>query len=287
MQDSLEYVKFVLPILVLFAAFFLFPFVQGLLYSFTNWNSLSKSPTYVGLSNYLTAFKDQDFQSAVGFTLYFTLIYVVAVNVLAVFLALILSRPMSSAGALRATLFAPYILNVVTIGFIWQFIFGQFFTTLGEHTKFFLFGITWLGDAKVVPYTVAIVKTWQSVGYFMILYIAGLQMIPGELYEAATIDGAGGSARFRHITLPLLMPSVTIGVFLAIVSGMTIFPLILTLTGGGPGIASTSVSMYLYTVAFSQQRFGYGSALAVLFVIMMLIISLLQLKVFRKREVNE
>jgi len=287
LQDGIEYIQFVLPIFALFALFFLVPFVQGLFYSFTDWNSLSKYPQFTGVRNYIAAVGDHDFLHSISFTLYYTLIYLVAVNVIAMLLALLMTRPMATAGALRATLFSPYILNVVTIGFVWQFIFGRFFTSMFQHSGFFLFGISWLGDDRLVAYTVAIVKTWQSVGYFMILYIAGLQMIPTELYEVATIDGAGAWRLFWKLTLPLLMPSVTVAVFLALVGGMTVFPLILTLTGGGPGKSSTSIAMYIYAVAFEQQRFGYGSALAVLFVVMMLVISLLQLKVFRSREASE
>ncbi len=285
-QEVIEYIKFVLPIFLLFTAFFLVPFFQGIAYSFTDWNSVSPELHFLGIQNYIHAFKDNDFLNSIKFTTYYSIIYLVTVNIIALLLALLMTKKMKSANALRATLFAPYILNVVTIGFLWQFIFGRFFTSLYKETDFFLFGISWLGNKNIVPYTVAIVKNWQSVGYFMLLYIAGLQMIPNEIFESAKMDGARNWKLFRYITFPLLMPSVTICVFLALINGMRVFPLIMTLTEGGPGKSSTSIALYIYYVAFDQQRFGYGSTLAIIFVILMLIITLLQLKFFKSREVE-
>ena len=211
----------------------------------------------------------------------------ISVNVFGILLAILLTRSLRSAEPLRAMLFAPYILNLVTVGFIWQFIFGRLFTSLHQETGFFLFGMSWLGNGDIVPFTVTIVKTWQSVGYFMILYIAGLQMIPDEIFESARMDGSRGWNLFRHITLPMLMPSVTICVFLSLINGMRVFPLLLTLTEGGPGKASMSIAMYLYTVGFNRQQFGYASALTVLFVAMTLVVSLVQLKFFKRREVQQ
>lgn len=277
---------FATPLLLLYGVFFLYPLAGGFYYSFTDWNGLSAVTRFIGLDNYKDAFHDGLFLNAMKFTFSYTALYVVGVNVLGIGLAVVLNMQLRTRNALRTLFFAPYVLNMVTIGFVWQFIFGRLFIGLEESTGWSLFSVSMLGDGDNVMWAVVIVKIWQSLGYFMVIYLAGLQSVPEDLIEAAKVDGAGARVRFTRIVLPLLMPAITICVFTALVNGLRVFELILTLTGGGPGTASESIALNIYREAFEKGDFGSASAKAIILLAVIMLITLVQLKLFKSKEVS-
>jgi len=286
LRSKLDFVRFVVPALFLYLLFFIVPLLHTIYYSFTDWNGIARSRHFNGFENYIQIWTDKLFISSLKFTLSYALIYTIAVNVAALALALLLTRSIKSKTALRAVIFTPFLFNDVTVGFLWQFLLGRFMTGLYTETNLSIFGISWLSNENLVMYSIIFVKMWQAMGYFMVIYIAGLQLIPKEPLEAAVIDGATGWKQITRITIPLLFPTMAICVFLSITDALHMFPLLMTLTGGGPGHASESVSLYIYNTAFNNQQMGYASALAVVLAFIVLIITYFQLKVFRSKEVS-
>ncbi|MNZ42579.1 sn-glycerol-3-phosphate transport system permease protein UgpA [compost metagenome] len=208
------------------------------------------------------------------------------VNVLAILLALLLDMKLKTTPWLRAAFFIPYILSLVIVGFIWKFIFMQGFESLGTSTGWGIFSLSWLGNPNLAFISILLVSIWQSVGFYMVIYIAGLQSVPDDLKEAATVDGAGPFRRFFNITLPLLAPSITISVFMALTNSIKVFDVILSLTGGGPGGTTYSVAYDIYRDTFQNNLYGYGTAKALILFVAVLVITVIQLTIFKRREVE-
>ncbi len=281
-----DFIVFVGPLLLLYTLFFLFPLVNGVVYSFTDWNGLSRQVSFVGLDNYARVLRDTRFHESIVFTFGYTFFYLVMVNVLGLLAAVAMNRGMRTQGALRSLLFSPYVLNIVTVGFVWQFVFGRLFIGLSEATGLPIFEVSMLGDGDNVMAALVIVKIWQSLGYFMVVYMAGLQGVPADVLEAAEVEGANAWQTFWRVKFPLLMPSVTVCVFTALVNGLRVFELILTLTNGGPGTASESMALNIYTEAYEKSRFGYASTKSVFLLVIVLLVTVIQLNFFKKREVE-
>ncbi|MCI8831520.1 MAG: sugar ABC transporter permease [Lachnospiraceae bacterium] len=275
---------FSIPFLAMYFLFFLTPMVMGLWYSFTDWNGMDADYAVVGLDNFMRCFKDERFFQSFGFTFRYAFLYTAAVNCISLGLAAGLSKNSRRNQLLRGIFFAPNVLNLATIGFMWQFILGTLNIGLYKKTGWDIFQISWLNDKKVILYTVTLVRIWVSAGYNMIIYIAGIQGIDSGVREAAVMDGAGGMSLFRYVTLPLIMPALTSGIFLSLINSLKIFPLLMTLTQGGPGYYSESVSLNIYREAFETYRFGYASAKAILFTLVILAITGIQLRFFKKKE---
>lgn len=285
--EKLEFGVFTLPILIAIVAVFYYPFMMTIRYSLTKWNGISKNPTFIGLDNFKQIFMgDANFTSAAWFTIKYAILYIVLVNVLAILLALVLDMKLKTTSWLRAAFFIPYILSLVIVGFIWKFIFMQGFESLGESTGWGMFALSWLGEPGLAFISVLFVSIWQSIGFYMVIYIAGLQSVPDDLKEAATVDGAGPIRRFFNITLPLLAPSITISVFMALTNSIKVFDVILSLTGGGPGGTTYSVAYDIYRDTFQNNMYGYGTAKALILFVAVLIITIIQLTIFKRREVE-
>ncbi|WP_166245483.1 carbohydrate ABC transporter permease [Paenibacillus turpanensis] len=286
-KKSAEFLCFVAPAVILICISALIPFVMSLYYSFTRWNGIGKEVAFVGFRNFVEIFtEDSSALQSMLFTFKFSLWNVVLTNVLAILLALALTKALRSANVLRAVFFLPNIVSLVIIGFVWKFIFSKVFESLHQWTGFHVFQWSWLGDVDLAFVSVLFVNVWQSVGFFMMIYITGLQAIPQDLLEAADVDGVGGFAKFFRVTLPLLMPSLTVAVFLSIANSLKIFDVIYTLTYGGPGDATRSITMDIYTEAFVNNRFGYATAKSLIFVLIVLLITVVQVKFFKSREVE-
>lgn len=278
LMNKIDFVKFVFPILLLYIVFFVIPFFQTVGYSFTSWNGIDKTGNFIGLNNYINIFKDDLFFNSMRFTLSYAVLYTVAVNILAILFAMLLTKNLKTKTVLRAIIFAPFVFNNVTVGFLWQFLLGRFMTNLYDLTNWGIFGVSWLADERIVLYSVICVKIWQSLGYFMVIYIAGLQMIPQDPIEASIIDGARSWRMAVNIILPLLMPTIVVCLFFSLTDALHMFPLLMTLTSGGPGHASESISLYIYNEAFKNQRMGYASALSVILACLVLLITWVQLR---------
>ena len=281
-REITDYIKFVFPMLILYILFFILPLFQTIGYSFTDYNGINPKKEFTGLTNYFDVFQDKWFYNSMAFTGKSVLLMILLANVLGFLLALALNTKIRSRNILRAIVFCPFVFNNVTVGFIWQFLLGRFLTDLYPLTGWKVFNIGWLSDNSLVLYSVVFVKLWQSIGYFMVIYLAGLQLLPQDPLEAAVIDGCTGIKMIRYITIPLMKPTAFVCIFLAITESLNMFPLIMSLTNGGPGHASENISLYIYNEAFKSHRMGYASALAVILTIIMTIIAGLQMKLTRE-----
>ena len=286
-KQNVETVLYTLPAIILVVVMIYIPFVMSGFYSLTEWNGISKDPVFIGLKNFQTLFsKGSDFAQSLIFTVKYTVLFMIIANVFALLLAVILVKKLKTANILRGVFFIPYIMSMTIVGFIWKFIFSQGFAKLFEMTGMEFLNLSWLGDPKLAFYSVVFVGIWQSVGFYIVLYIAGLQAIPRDVLEAAIVDGANGPAKFFRVTLPLLGPSVTTCVFMSLTNSLKVFDIILALTKGGPGASTYSVTLDIYREAFQNNNYGLGSAKSLLFFLIILVLTQLVLKGFRGKEVD-
>lgn len=281
------YVLFVLPILIPFIFTVILPFFQGIAFSFVEWNGLAKvEKIFVGFQNYIDVFKDSRFITSLGRTSVFTLITVVLVNVIALAFATWVTSEIKFRNTGRAMLFMPYLIGGLILGYIWKYVLGQGMTLIaantGNNTLFF----NWLSDPKFAFIAMIVVATWQMSGYMMVIYIAGLEAISGDVLEAAKMDGASAWKEFIHIKLPLLMPSITICLFLTLSNCFKIYDVNVSLTGGGPANATEMISLNIYNEIFVQSNFGLGQAKAIIFFFIVAFITFLQVRMTSKKEVE-
>ena len=262
------------------------PTLMGIFYSFTDWNGIGSQKNFVGLQNYITTItNDPKFAHAFLFTFAFSVCAVISVNVVGFALAMLVTRKMKGANLMRGVFFLPNLIGGILLGFTWQFIFVQVFDALGKALHLdFLQG--WLSNTETGFIGLLIVVTWQLSGYMMIIYIAQIQNIPDSVIEASEIDGAAGFQKLKSIILPLMMPAFTIGLFLSISNSFKLFDQNISLTGGGPANSTQMMSLNIYNTAFSEGRFGMAQSKAVIFMLIVMTISVIQLSITKKREVE-
>lgn len=278
---------FTLPALVAILISVEIPFLMSVFSSFTKWNGLDRAQTFIGLENYKELILDDlDMWKAFGFTLRLTLGSVIVTNITALLLAVLLDSDLKGKNTLRAAYYVPNIISLIIIGYIWRFIFSTGFESFYQMTGWEFFMFSWLGDVKLVYFSVLMVSVWHSLGFYLVVYIAGLQTVPRDLIEAAMIDGASAVGRFFRVTLPLIMPSITVSVFHSLSNGLKAFDVIFSLTNGGPGNSTTTIALDIYRTAFVINRFGYGTAKSVILFLIILILSLFQVRMFKQREVE-
>ncbi|HBG01582.1 MAG TPA: ABC transporter permease [Firmicutes bacterium] len=286
-KGKLEMVLFTLPAVILVTMMIYIPFISSGYYSLTEWNGISSVATFVGLENFKTIFlKSSQFTNVLIFTGKYTALFVLFSNVLALALAVLLVTKIKTANFLRGVFFVPYIMSMTIVGFIWKFIFSSGFARLYQITGWAFLNWSWLGNANLAFYSVVLVGVWQQLGFYMVLYIAGLQSIPGDVLEAATVDGAGSLRRFFSVTLPLLAPSITICLFMSLTNALKMFDIVLALTQGGPGGSTYTATLDIYREAFQRNNFGLGSAKAVVFFFIVLVLTQLVLWISRRKEVD-
>lgn len=286
-KRQLETVLFSMPAIILVCLMMYLPFVLSGYYSLTEWNGISKEARFIGASNFKTIFlESEDFLGSLWFTARYTFFFVIFSNVFAIALAVVLTKKFKAANFFRGIFFIPYIMSMTIVGFIWKFIFTSGFEKLYEITDWNVWNLSWLGDTSLVFYSVAFVGVWQSLGFYIVLYIAGLQAVPSDVLEAAVVDGATGRQKFFKVTLPLLGPSFTTCIFMSLTNGLKVFDIILALTKGGPGTATNSVTLQIYKEAFTSNNYGLGSAESIVYFLFVLIITQLVLKAFSRKEVD-
>jgi raffinose/stachyose/melibiose transport system permease protein len=270
------------------AALVLFHFVAvgfGAYYAFTDWNGLTHA-RWVGLANFRAIFSDRTARAAVSHTLILAVCFVVIVNVLGLLLALALNRAVKTRHFLRLVFFAPFVLSPLAVGFIWQWI----FTYQGALNRALVdAGLgslrrAWLGDPATALWTILVVMVWQFTGLAMILYLAGLQSITDDVYEAAVVDGASSWACFRKIVFPLLAPAMTVAATLTLIIGLRVFDQVMALTQGGPVDATETLTTQVYKQTFTLGRFGYGDAFALILTVLIALVALTQLALLRRNE---
>jgi raffinose/stachyose/melibiose transport system permease protein len=287
LSRGLEFAALTMPVVLVIGVVVMIPFGMSFVNSFMKWNGLDKQPVFIGLANYVELVTDDpNLLAALGFTLLFTAILVTLTNFFALLLALALNQPFRGRNVLRAAFYVPNIISLIVVGYIWRFIFSKGFDSMFQLTGFAPFNLSWLGDPRLSFASTILVTLWQSIGFYLVIYLAGLQTVPKDLMEAATLDGAGPARKFFGVTLPLLMPSVTICVFYSLSNALKTFDVIFSLTFGGPGNATTSIALDIYKTAFSDSRFGYGMAKSVALFLLIMGVTLAQVTMFKRREVE-
>lgn len=269
---------FLLPTLIAFSAAFLIPFIMGLYLSFCNFRTVSDAK-FIGLENYITALTaDSGFGRSLLFTVGFAVVSVITINIFGFLLGLLLTRGLRGTNFFRTVFFMPNLIGGIVLGYIWQLIFNGLLYPLGQSiTSSPIYGFWGL----------VVLMNWQMIGYMMIIYIAGLQNIPDDLLEAARVDGAGPARMLFSITIPSMMPSITICLFLTITNSFKLFDQNLALTAGAPGEKTRMVALDIYETFYGRVGFeGVGQAKAVLFFLIVAAISFLQLYLTRSREVE-
>ncbi|MGM0806879.1 MAG: carbohydrate ABC transporter permease [Bacillota bacterium] len=283
MKKSKVYLVITIPAFVFFFIFHTYPALQGIFYSFTDWKGYGDW-NFVGLKNYLNVFKDDRAGDAYLFTFEFAVITTILVNTISLLVAMGLNSKIKFQKTLRAVYFLPYILSILIIGFIFNFIFAHLLPQLGESLGWDWLAKNILGDPDLAWLGIVLVAVWQSVSFSTILYLAGLVTISEDMYEAASIDGAGMWRKFWSITFPLIAPFFTINMVLSMKGFLQVFDQIIALTGGGPGRSTESISLLIYRGGFEGGDFAYQSANAVIYFIVIVAVSIFQLRILNKRE---
>lgn len=282
------YYMLIIPALLLYAFALLIPLFLGTIpFSFENWNLMSGSKSFAGFENYIKLFSDTDFWKAFLFNLNLGVWTIVGSNILGFAIAYFLNKSIRAKGLIRALFFIPNIISAVLVAFIWTFIFAQILPNIADMMNWeWLGNISWFGSPQTATFTIILVSIWQQVGFLMIIYTAGLQTIPGELIEAGKMDGCTGFHLIRHIQLPLLMPTITINLFVSISSAFKAFDVPNAMTAGGPFGSTMTAAMDIYKEAFVKYNLGYGAAKSVVLFLTVAAITLIQLRITRKREVE-
>ncbi|MCA0174013.1 MULTISPECIES: carbohydrate ABC transporter permease [unclassified Bacillus (in: firmicutes)] len=273
------------PALLLFFTFHTYPALQGVYYSFTNWRGYGDFD-FVGLKNYINVFQDDRALHAYLFTFKFAVVSTIIVNIISLIVAMGLNAKIKFQKTLRAVYFMPNILSILIVGYIFNFIFAHFIPEIAEALGINALTQNILGDQDLAWVGIVIVAVWQAVAFNTILYLAGLVTIPEDLYEAASIDGANAWRKFWSITFPLIATFFTINMVLAMKNFLMVFDHIIALTGGGPGQSTESISLLIYRGGFEGGEFAYQSANAVVYFIIIVAVSVFQIKVLQKREVE-
>ena len=282
-----ESVLYTIPAIILVTITIYIPFVMSGYYSLTEWNGIAKEPVFIGLDNFKKVFNgSSEFIKSLIFTGKYTILFMIFSNVLALAIAVALVQKIRFANLMRGMFFVPYIMSMIIVGFIWKFIFSQGFEVLFEKTGWGFLNWSWLGESNLAFLAIVIVGVWQSLGFYIVLYIAGLQAVPGDVLEAATVDGATSWTRFFKVTLPLLGPSITTCVFMSLTNALKVFDIILALTKGGPGGTTYSATLDIYREAFQNNNYGLGSAKSLVFFVVVLVITQVAMKIMKSREVD-
>ena len=284
-----------IPAIILFVVVILVPFIMGVAYSFTAWRgSYFKGSEHwygalVGFKNYIKVFHSQKFITSFIYTIKFTVVAVVIKNIVSLGMALMVRKVGKGKGFFRTVFFFPNLLGGLAMGFIWSFIFQNVYSLMlfGEDSPIHIpFLCDMLQDPNKAVFAMAIMATWQTAGYLMLIYLNGLNNIPEDLYEAASIDGATAWQKFRHITVPMLMPAFTIVFFLTLSSSFKMLDENLALTGGDFGTRMLSLQILLTTRENTPPNYGMAQAQAVIFFILVAVVSIVQVIITKRKEIE-
>ena len=279
------YYWMVVPAFILFFIFHTLPVLQGVFFSLTDspgygsWN-------FVGLSNYAALFGDDRVRSTYLFTFQFALVATVLVNVIALSVAVGLNGKIKFKNTLRGVYFIPNVLALIVVGYVFQYLFNQSLPAIASSLGIEALSTSILTDPDLAWIGIVVMTVWQAVAFNIIIYIAGLQTVPVELYEAASIDGASPWTRFWHITMPMIWAFFTINMVLSLKNFLQVFDQVIAMTGGGPGTATETIAVLIYRGGFQGGEYGYQIANAVIFMIVIMVFAVVQLRVLRREEVS-
>ena len=283
-----QYLMFAGPATLLFCGVVVIPLIYGLYLTFTSWDGISTTKPFVGFANYAAAFGDGDFWVALGRTLIYSAIAVILVNVVAFLLAYMVTRGIKGQNFFRAGFFIPNLIGGIVLGYIWQFVFSNVLISITKNS--------WLSDTKMAMIAIVIVYIWQYAGYIMLIYITGLTQVPGDVLEAASIDGANGVQTLFNIKIPMIASTITICTFLTLTSAFKQFDVNMALTNGAGAVpnflgnflsnGTQMLALNIYNTAIAKNSYALGQAKAVLFFIILACVSLIQVRVSNKKEVE-
>lgn len=280
------YLLMVVPAFILFFIFHTTPAILGIFYSFTNYDGYSATYDFVGLFNYINVFKDEVVFDSYQFTFKFAILATIIVNIISLLLAVSLNSRIKFKNFFKALYFLPFILSMLIISYIFGHFFNNTYIEIVTALGLDKWAFNPLGNEKAAWIAILFVTVWQGVAFNTILYLAGLQTIPADLYEASALDGASKWKEFWSITFPLISAFFTINMVLSLKGFLQVFDQIMALTGGGPFGVTTSISVLIYKNGFTGSEFAFQSANAVIYFVIIIAISLLQLKYLQKREMN-
>ncbi|MBP6440373.1 MAG: sugar ABC transporter permease [Caldilineaceae bacterium] len=282
-QESVTALLFVLPSLIGFTLFYAVPAVRGVWISFTNWDML-RDPTFIGLENYIKLFNDPEFWNALKVTLYYVLLNIPLQTVLAMIIAVMMSR-LTKSMVIRALIILPWLMPPVVVGLIWLWLLDPNLGIVNVGLKALgLPVIAFFGLPQWAMPTIAMINIWEYVGYTALLIFAGLQSIPGSVYEAASIDGASENQMFWRVTVPLLRPVLVFVVVTSVIGSFQIFDTIAITTKGGPVNATKVINWYIFEQAFNRFNMGYATALSMVLFLILIFVSLMQMRLMRSGE---
>ena len=285
-KQNLSLLLFVLPALIVYALFKLYPAFSGIYYAMTDWNGLNKEWSFIGFQNFIRVLDDAYFWQSILFTFKYVLVMVIVANLVALTLAVAIETRRRARGVFRTVFYLPNMISMVIGGYMWMFIFTKVLYYLADNYNGFSFlDHMWIGDPQYSFVAIIIVAVWGAVGYLMIIYMAALQGVPESMKEAAVLDGANAWQRFWKVEFPMIRHAVTICVFWTLNSAFQVFDVIFTLTGGGPGRATQSAAMNIYEEAFRGNiQYGYATAKSTVLFLIVLVITAVQLSVMKRRE---
>ena len=286
---------FLFPSLFAFVMVIIIPFFMGIYYSFTDWNAITGTEViWVGFRNYVAIFQDITFLHSFMITVVYAIFNILALNIVAFFLALLVTSKVKLTGIYRSGFFLPNLIGGIILGYIWQFIFNSIVPAFGSSVGFTWLETSFLSDRYLALAAIVIVGTWQYAGYLMMIYVAAIQTIPVSLTEAAEIDGANYWHRLRHIIFPLVAPAFTVSMFLTLVNSFKQFDVNFALTQGGPSgmfmgralMTNEFLALNIYQTAFAFRQLAQGQAKAVIFFIVLTVIALIQVRYNKRREIE-
>lgn len=284
--ENWTYFSFTIIPFILYSYFYVNSVITGIRYSFTDWNGIDTSYAYIGFTNYTRLFRNPNFWRSIRTTLYYAALLVIGVIVLSLILSLALNSMRRLKNFVKSIFFIPAMIGSVTIALIWDQLFYRVVPQIGELMGISALSQSPLADPKTAIFAVVFVNIWQSVAMPTVIFLAGLQSIPEEHYESAMLDGANTFQRFRFITFPFLLPTITVNLVLMIKQGFTTFDYPYALTGGGPVRATEVIGITIYNDAFSNMRFSIANAEACVLFIIVAIVSVLQIRFSSRNEVN-
>ncbi|MEM5016239.1 sugar ABC transporter permease [Metabacillus indicus] len=284
-QGKITPYLFLLPGCIILGAFIFYPMLQAIWLSFTNYNMVTEAE-FIGTENYQNLFEDELFWKVLGQTLLYLVIVVPALVILPIFIAILVNQQIRGIAFFRSAYYIPVVTSMVVVGITWKWVYADqgVLNYLLESLGIIGEPVHWLTSTSTSIFAVMAVTVWKGLGYYMVIYLAGLQAIPGDLYEAADIDGASKWKQIIHITIPLLMPSIMIVTIMSSISAMKVFEEIYVMTGGGPLNSTKTLVFYIYQEAFENLKMGYASAGGVILFLITLVFSILNIKFMNKRE---
>lgn len=277
-KKRMGYFVFLIPSLILFTFCVIYPFFSGIHLAFTDWDGIARSYDYVGIDNFIRLFSDKKVVAPIQNTVIYGVAVTAINNVLALSLAIILSKKLKGKAFFKTSFFIPLAISAVLASFVWKYIDSNMFSMV--------LGKSLLGSRRTVLTGIIIISLWNNLGSNIMIYMAGLTGIPKDYMEAAMIDGANSRKRFWNVTVPMLMPSFTICITLTLTSSLREFGTVLAATGGGPAGSSETVAILIYNYMFKYSRAGYAQAVSLVFMAFLVIIGLALTKFFRSKEIE-